>query len=223
VSSPRRSSGEKGAARAQQVAAALSAGGMLQSIDSMLDGVQPVRRGAGSGRAQAAMQRAEGERRQALEQASRAESGGDAIASAAGAAGGHIDGGTLASATVDVGDLATVGGGSGAGGAGLPEARTPESLMAVVHRYAGGIKYCYDLRLRERPELRGRLVTLITVAPSGVVTRVKILGNTIKDEALVDCTLGQVQAWKFPGASGGAISFRCPFVFTPPNVGSFAD
>jgi hypothetical protein len=60
------------------------------------------------------------------------------------------------------------------------------------------------------------MVLLITVAPNGTVSKLQPVSNTVKDEALEGCVLGQVKAWKFPATSGPPVSFRCPLVFTPP-------
>jgi hypothetical protein len=165
----------------------------------------------------------------ALSGAAGRESGSGAVAQAAAGAGNGIGSGTLTRASVGVEAIALSGGvgaggtgegGTGAGGGGSADGsdtRSTAALMAVVHRYAGGIKYCYDRCLETNPEVRGRMVLLITVAPNGTVSKVAVASETVKNEALSGCVLGQVKAWKFPASTGPAVSFRCPLVFTPPT------
>jgi TonB family protein len=166
----------------------------------------------------------------ALSGAAGRESGSGAVQEAAAGAGNGIGSGNLARASVGVEAIALSGGvgagGTGAGGTGESsgggsadgsDTRSTAALMAVVHRYAGGIKYCYDRCLETNPEARGRMVLLITVAPNGTVSKVQVASETIKNEALSGCVLGQVKAWKFPASTGPAVSFRCPLVFTPPT------
>jgi len=221
---------ERGRARAREVASAVRAGDMLKGIDAMVGvaGRNATGSKTGSANRTALAQseaRAAAVRAGALAGAAGGETGRDALERTTRGAGGHAESAPLARDQVVIGELEAIGSGGrgeaggGGDGGGQPgnSARTTESLMAVVHRYAGGIKYCYDQVLRARPETHGRLVLLITVAPIGTVTRVQIAGKTIQDPELETCVLGQVKAWKFPPSPASPpVSFRCPLVFTPP-------
>jgi len=220
--------GAAGRAAAAQVSQAVQDGNLLGDLDQMMGGIKhaaPAPPGAGKaidvGPSRAA--------RAALSSAAGRESGSGAVgAAAAGVGNGSgIGSGDLSRASVGVEAIALsgagtggAGGGSDAAGAGSPDGsdtRSTAALMAVVHRYAGGIKYCYDRCLETNPEARGRMVLVITVAPSGTVAKVQVASETVKNEALSSCVLGQVKAWKFPPSTGPAVSFRCPLVFTPPT------
>jgi periplasmic protein TonB len=224
---PRVESGARGRARAAEVAEAVQAGDLLRGVDNMMDGIKTTApAGTSTRRGTATTTRAASA---ALSSAAGRESGADQVGQAAAGAGQGIGAGALTRSSVMVEDIALggggggggggtgTGGGGGAGGSGdAGDSRSIASLMAVVHRYAGGIKYCYDRCLESRPEVKGRMVLLITVAPNGTVSKLQPVANTVKDDALEGCVLGQVKAWKFPASSGPAVSFRCPLVFTPP-------
>jgi TonB family protein len=109
--------------------------------------------------------------------------------------------------------------GSGSDGTedGKSVARSNASLLAVVRKYAAGIQFCYENELKHQPGLQGKLVVSLTVAPSGQVTDVKVVDDTLRSAALRDCATSQMRAWKFPPVADGTISFRAPFVFTPPK------
>lgn len=120
-------------------------------------------------------------------------------------------GGDLASA-----DPSAIGGsGGGAGVAG--SYRSNASLLAVVRKYAAGIQFCYDNQLKREPGLEGKMVIVLTVLASGQVSEASIAEDSLGSAALRECVLVQVREWKFPAIPEGVVTFRTPFVFTPPN------
>lgn len=105
------------------------------------------------------------------------------------------------------------GGSEGGGG----EFRSSASLLAVVRRYAAGIQFCYDNQLKKEPGLRGKLVVTLTVLANGEVSQADVAQNKLGSDTVVDCVLAQIRAWHFPGIPTGVVSFKTPFVFTPPE------
>ncbi len=217
-SAPPPPSGARGRARAAEVAGAVGSGNLLGDIDAVMAGIGSAPLGtaaAGDGGADAHRAAAA-----TLAAGAGRESGAAGIAAAAASAGSGLSTGPLARSAVAIEEVAFGSGGDGGSGTGDGESgsgdRTTASLMAVVHRYASGIKYCYDRCLETRPHVAGRIVLLITVAPNGTVSRVQTAANTVKDPELEACVLGQVKAWKFPASAGSPVTFRCPLVFTPP-------
>jgi TonB family protein len=105
------------------------------------------------------------------------------------------------------------GGVGAAGGSG----RTDASLLAVVERYAAGIRFCYDNEVKKDTTLRGKLVVAITVAASGEVTDARVVEDTVGSAALSACVLGKIRSWTFPEVPAGTTTFQAPFVFTPPR------
>ncbi len=193
--------GEHGRERARQVQKALAAGGLLERVDRVLAS-------AGSGGHRVSPAAAQGTQSKALAAAAAAEVGAERVAAQVASAQGAGGDQALAPAQVDIQPLA------------VPAAdasRSNESLMAVVARYAGGIKHCYDTALRDAPDLAGRLVLSVTVEPHGAVSRVRVVGNTISDRRLAECVTAQTKTWKFPRVDGASVAFRCPLVFSPPR------
>jgi hypothetical protein len=41
--------------------------------------------------------------------------------------------------------------------------------------------------------------------------------DTLGSAALTSCALAQIEAWHFPSIPAGDVTFRAPFVFTPPE------
>jgi hypothetical protein len=114
--------------------------------------------------------------------------------------------------SADIGDLAKAGTGGAAVGAG-PSAIVEgvvsggvadisaasgdgDVIKAVIRRYRGQIKYCYDARLKENPSLEGRIDVAFTVT-RGRVTSANILGNTTGDAQLGSCIARKVESWRF--------------------------
>ena len=105
------------------------------------------------------------------------------------------------------------GGSSGGGG----EFRSNSSLLSVVRRYAAGIQFCYDNQLKKQPGLRGKLVVSLTVLANGSVSEAIVVQDDLRSGGVVDCVLAQINTWKFPAIEQGVVSFKTPFVFTPPE------
>ncbi|HEX9640917.1 MAG TPA: AgmX/PglI C-terminal domain-containing protein, partial [Candidatus Krumholzibacteria bacterium] len=137
-------------------------------------------------------------------------------------------GGSLSGVSVEVGSIESSpvdgpGGAGGVGGSGSGgdgeggNLRSNASLLAVVRRYAAGIQYCYEDKLKTQPDLRGKIVLSITVNAAGSVSDVHIVQNTLGASSVGDCVLSQVEAWRFPSIDAGSVTFRSPFVFTPGN------
>ncbi|MFN0152352.1 MAG: TonB family protein [bacterium] len=97
------------------------------------------------------------------------------------------------------------------------DARSNASLLAVIRRYATGIQFCYENELAKSGGLGGRLVVSMTVAPGGEVTDAKIMQDTVGSPVLATCVLTQVRGWKFPAIPEGSVTFKTPFLFTPPS------
>ena len=104
-----------------------------------------------------------------------------------------------------------------AGGSSDGELRSDASLLAVVRKYAPGIRFCYENELKKAPGLGGKLIVAITVAAAGNVTNAVVVTDTIGSRELTSCALAQIEAWRFPAIPAGSVTFRAPFVFTPPE------
>lgn len=142
-------------------------------------------------------------------------------------------GGSLSGSALGTGDLLAVeslslvetGGSSPGGGGGEPGGvdgggsalRSNASLLAVVRRYAAGIQYCYENELKRDAGLAGKVVVAITIAAAGNVLNATIVEDTVGSDGMVSCAMAQINEWKFPKIDDGVVTFRAPFVFTPPK------
>ena len=46
---------------------------------------------------------------------------------------------------------------------------------------------------------------------------VLIVEDSLGSPAVTDCVLAQMRGWKFPAIEQGVVTFKTPFVFTPPE------
>ena len=128
----------------------------------------------------------------------------------------------------DIGDLQQGGGGT-AEVSGGPEVKMSPQVAAgsgtvdeeigdtgkvtdVVKRYAGQLKYCYEKRLLENPNLEGRVEIGWSVL-DGKVEGLYVVSNSTGDGELADCIMKKVRRWTFPADISGDIP-SWPFVFT---------
>ena len=145
---------------------------------------------------------------QDLDQALQGVSGIE-VASAAkldvrGDGGGSVDAATIGDLKTGDGGSASVGGDVGVKVEGDVDLGTAElfgdgdedAVRRVVRKYKGQNKYCYDKRLKENPDLGGRVEIEFSIARGRVLTA-NVYGNTTGDTALADCIMRKVKGWGF--------------------------
>jgi hypothetical protein len=125
---------------------------------------------------------------------------------------GQTDGGGREDATI--GGVESGGGAGSATASSAPAVRVPtgaistgsidmadgeesSAIKEVVRRKSGQVKYCYDQRLKENPNISGRLVVDISIA-GGRVASVIIAENTTGDSGLESCVIRKIKTWAFP-------------------------
>ncbi len=126
--------------------------------------------------------------------------------------------------SADIGDLAVAStGGTGVGTgvqtqvegivtggtADIVSAGDASGIQAVIRRYRGQVKYCYDARLKENPSLEGRVDIQFSIA-RGRVLSASVLGNTTGDAQLGDCIARKVQGWRFDSSEEAEVVY--PFI-----------
>lgn len=138
---------------------------------------------------------------------------------------GAESGSALAVDSVDLGAVAAGGpdwsppdGGAveGSGAGASTSGRSQSSLLAVVRRYAPGIRYCYDDALKSDASLRGKMVFSLEIAPDGRVRAVEVAHDDLGHDGVRTCALAQIRSWRFPPAAERTV-FETPFVFRPPR------
>lgn len=90
----------------------------------------------------------------------------------------------------------------------------PGAIREVLTGGMPALSRCYELSLKQRPDVAGRLVLRITVDGGG---RVKRVVPRTSDEAaasvppaLVDCIRNSALRWQFPAPGGAGLTFDAP-------------
>ncbi len=159
--------------------------------------------------------------------------GGFDVATAAGQRGSR--GGSGAGEAASIGDLGTRGvvGGAGKGTGRKVEARVVARVTSAamqefdsdsrsqadikkkVRQRLGGIKRCYEKRLKRNSELRGKVVIRFVIHPGGKVIEVEVVENTTGDSELAACISSKVKAIRFGPTDGGETVVTYPFILAP--------
>jgi hypothetical protein len=95
------------------------------------------------------------------------------------------------------------------------DSRSQEDIKQVMRRRLGGIKRCYEARLKRNPELAGKVVVRFVIHPGGKVLEAEVTENTTGDPELAACIASKVKAIRFPAAEGGDTSVVYPFILAP--------
>ena len=69
------------------------------------------------------------------------------------------------------------------------------SIKSVVNKKRGQVQYCYEQRLKENPNIGGRISIGIDIV-NGRVTKVMISENQTGDKAIESCIQGKVRRWR---------------------------
>ena len=85
-------------------------------------------------------------------------------------------------------------------------------VAKTIRRYAGELNYCYEKRLKARPDLAGRVDVSWVVEDGAVVGTPWIVANTTDDDELAKCVQQRIRRWRFEGFAGEANN---PFIFQP--------
>jgi TonB family protein len=94
--------------------------------------------------------------------------------------------------------------------------RSSEAIRGVLLRHVPAVKYCYERKLRENPNLRGKIVVQIIVAPDGSVSDASVVSSTIGDPDVEQCILSRVRQWKdFEpiNPNEGTVTFKQTYTF----------
>jgi len=97
--------------------------------------------------------------------------------------------------------------------------RSPFEIRKIVASYLGGLRYLYNKELRKDPELRGKLMVVFDISPSGQVTYSSMLSSSLGSPSLEQAVLANILKWRFPSISeeNGNTKVTWPFVFVPPT------
>jgi len=101
---------------------------------------------------------------------------------------------------------------AGRGGAG---GRSEEEIAMVFDRNKGAIYALYERALRVNPMLQGKVVLEFTIAPSGEVTRCRIVSSELHDPALEREIVARVMLFHFEPEKVGPTTATKPIDFFP--------
>lgn len=94
--------------------------------------------------------------------------------------------------------------------------RSGTDIQNVVNSGLAAITNCFEKQLKRKPTLRGKLSVQILITKNGSVRSVKVLSNTLGDQAVATCIAGRIKSWRFPAAKGkgkGQTTVSQTFVF----------
>ncbi len=101
---------------------------------------------------------------------------------------------------------------TGRGGAAT---RSAEEIAMVFDRNKGAIYALYERALRTNPMLQGKLVLEFTIAPSGVVTRCRVVSSDLHDPALEREIVARVMLFRFQPEKVDPTTATKPIDFFP--------
>lgn len=93
--------------------------------------------------------------------------------------------------------------------------RSEEEITIIMDRNKGSIYAVYNRELRRNPGLQGRVVLEITIAPSGRVTKVKILSSELNDKKLERKLVSRIKLFNFGAKKVDTVTVTYPLEFFP--------
>ena len=90
----------------------------------------------------------------------------------------------------------------------------PEVIQRIVRQNSGRFRLCYEIGLRNNPNLQGRVVVRFVISRDGTVSNVKG-GGDIPDGAVNSCVVRAFYSLSFPQPESGIVSVTHPIVFSP--------
>jgi TonB family protein len=94
-------------------------------------------------------------------------------------------------------------------------ARSEEEIALVFVRNKGAIDSMYQRALRDKPDLQGKVVLELTIAPDGSVQRCEIVSSELNDPELERKLVARVKSFRFEAKDVGAITVTKPIDFFP--------
>jgi TonB family protein len=93
--------------------------------------------------------------------------------------------------------------------------RSEEEIALVFDRNKGAIYALYTRALRDKPNLQGKLVLELTIAPDGTVTHCAVVSSELNDPELERKLVARVKMFRFEAKDVGAITVTKPIDFFP--------
>ena len=100
-------------------------------------------------------------------------------------------------------------------GSGGKASRSREEIEIVFDRNKSAIYSLYSRALREQPELQGKVVVQLTIAPSGEVTDCRIVSTELNDAELERKLVARIRMFRFEARDVEAMTTTKPIEFFP--------
>jgi TonB family protein len=100
-------------------------------------------------------------------------------------------------------------------GTGSRASRSREEIEIVFDRNKSAIYSLYSRALREQPELQGKVVVQLTIAPSGEVTDCRIVSTELGDAELERKLVARIRMFRFDARDVEAMTTTKPIEFFP--------
>jgi TonB family protein len=100
-------------------------------------------------------------------------------------------------------------------GSGGRASRSREEIEIVFDRNKSAIYALYSRALREQPELQGKVVVQLTIAPTGEVTDCRVLSTELNDAELERKLVARIRMFRFESKDVEAMTTTKPIEFFP--------
>ena len=100
-------------------------------------------------------------------------------------------------------------------GRSLKASRTREEIELVFDKNKSAIYALYSRALRELPELQGKVVVQLTIAPSGEVTDCRVVSSELDDAELERKLVARIRMFRFEAKDVEAMTTTKPIEFFP--------
>jgi periplasmic protein TonB len=94
-------------------------------------------------------------------------------------------------------------------------ARSEEEIALIFDRNKGAIYSIYTRALRDKPDLRGKLVLELTISPDGAITRCDVISSELGDPELERKLVARIKQFRFEARDVGTITVTKPIDFFP--------
>jgi protein TonB len=94
-------------------------------------------------------------------------------------------------------------------------ARSREEIELIFDRNKGAIYALYSRALRDNPELKGKVVLELTIAPTGEITQCRIVSSELNNEELERKLVARVKSFRFEARDVESITTTKPIDFFP--------
>lgn len=94
-------------------------------------------------------------------------------------------------------------------------ARSREEIELIFDRNKGAIYALYSRALRDKPDLRGKVVLELTIAASGEITQCRVMSSELNDPDLERKLVARVKSFRFEARDVETITTTKPIDFFP--------